>query len=126
MIVGLGMDLVDIPRIRAFHERWGQRGLDRLFSAAEVRYCLGQGDPGASLAARFAAKEAFFKAVGTGWGLGGDWREVEVTRADRRAPPELRVSGRAQRILRDLGAGRLHLTLTHARAVAGAVVVLES
>lgn len=119
------MDLVEIPRIRSFHARWGEGGLRRLFTTEELEYCLGMVDPGPSLAARFAAKEAFFKAVGTGWGTGGDWREVGVRRSGRGAP-ELVWTGRAAGAVRDIGAERGHLTLTHARKTAGAVVVLES
>lgn len=119
------MDLVEIPRIRAFHGRWGERGLGRLFSADELEYCLGHVDPAPSLAARFAAKEAFFKAVGLGWGPGGDWREVRVLRTERGAP-ELVWRGRAASAVLSVGAERSHLTLTHARGTAGAVVVLES
>lgn len=118
------MDLVEIPRLRAFHARWGERGLARLFSANELRYCLGQPDPAPSLAARFAAKEAFFKAVGLGWGTGGDWREVEVRRGPRGAP-ELHWSGRAARAVEAVGARASHLTLSHSRSAAGAVLILE-
>lgn len=125
MIVGLGMDLVEIPRIRTFHERWGDRGLRRLFSADELEYCLAQGDAAPSLAARFAAKEAFFKAVRKGWGRGGDWREVRVLRGKLGAP-ELAWEGRAAAAVASVAATRAHLTLTHARGTAGAVVVLES
>ncbi len=124
MILGLGMDLVEVGRIRAFHARWGERGLQRLFSPDELEYCLRQADPVPSLAARFAAKEAFFKAVGAGWGRGGDWREVEVTRTTLGAPG-LRWTGRAARAAAAVGAVRGHLTLSHSRATAGAVVVLE-
>lgn len=125
MIVGLGMDLVEIPRLRAFHSRWGERGLGRIFSARELSYCLGQPDPAPSLAARFAAKEAFFKAVGQGWGRGGDWSEVEVLRGARGAP-ELRWSGRAARAVEAVGGRRSHLSLTHSRLTAGAVLILEA
>jgi holo-[acyl-carrier protein] synthase len=124
MIVGLGMDLVEIGRIRAYRERWGERGLTRLFSAGELDYCLGQADAASSLAARFAAKEAFFKAVGTGVGRGGEWAEVRVVRGE--GAPRLELTGRAAETAEALGATRYHLTLTHSRAVAGAVVILES
>lgn len=124
MIVGLGMDLVEVPRLRAFRARWGSRGLERLFSAGELAYCLDQPDPGPSLAARFAAKEAFFKAVGTGWGRGGDWREVQVRRGALGAP-ELRWDGRAARAVEAVGAARCHVTMTHSRSTAAAVVILE-
>ena len=125
MIVGTGMDLVSIERIRGFRERRGGRGLGRLFTAAEMGYCMTQADPAPSLAARFAAKEAFFKAVGLGWGIGGDWLEVEVCRAEGGAP-SLTVRGRAADAARDRGATRFHLSLTHTAEVAGAFVVLEA
>lgn len=124
MIVGIGQDLMDVDRIRAFHQRWGDQGLHRIFSATELSYCLGLADPGPSLAARFAAKEAFFKAVGTGWGAGGDWKQVEV----RRSPtgnPDLILTGRAAQAARAAGAGRIHLSLTHTARTAAAVVILE-
>lgn len=124
MIVGLGMDLVEIGRIRAYRERWGRRGLVRLFGEAELEYCLGQADAAASLAARFAAKEAFFKAVGTGWGRGGDWSDVQVLR--EAGPPRLELSGRAAGIAREVGAAHSHLTLTHTATMAAAMVVLET
>lgn len=124
MIVGTGMDLVSIERIRGFQARRGPRGLARLFTEAELGYCLAQPDPAPSLAARFAAKEAFFKAVGLGWGAGGDWREVEVCRGGRGAP-SLDVRGRAAEAARALRAKRWHVSLTHTGEVAGAVVVLE-
>lgn len=125
MIVGTGMDLISIERLRGFRLRRGERGLARLFTDGELRYCLRLADPAPSLAARFAAKEAFFKAVGLGWGPGGDWRDVEVRRT-RRGAPELSVHGRAAEVARDRRVERFHLTLTHTAEVAGAVVVLEA
>lgn len=124
MILGTGLDLVSIERIRRFRERHGERGLRRLFTDDELSYCLAQVDPIPSLAARFAAKEAFFKAVGTGFGVGGDWRDVEVTR-DARGAPSLRVSGRAEASSKAAGVRAAHLSLTHTDEVAGAVVMLE-
>lgn len=124
MVVGLGMDLVEIERLRSYRERWGPGGLARLFTPAELDYCMDRVDPAPSLAARFAAKEAFFKAVGLGWGPGGAWTEVEVLRAAK-GPPHLRLTGAALRSMETAGAQRSLLTLTHARTTAGAVVVLE-
>lgn len=124
MVVGTGLDLVSIERIRGFRERRGERGLSRLFTDAELAYCMAQVDPAPSLAARFAAKEAFFKAVGTGFGVGGDWREVEVLR-DARGAPSLRVTGRAEAGAREAGVRAMHLSLSHTGETAGAVVVLE-
>lgn len=122
MIAGLGMDLIEIARIRAFHARWGEAGLRRIFTSDELAYCLDRADAAPSLAARFAAKEAFFKAVGLGWGRGGDWRDVEVVRGPQGAPA-LHWSGRASAGAQNVRTS--HLTLTHARSVAGAIVVLE-
>lgn len=124
MIVGTGLDLVSIERLRRFRQRRGGRGLRRLFTEQELAYCLALVDPAPSLAARFAAKEAFFKAVGTGWGVGGQWREVEVER-DPRGAPSLVLRGRAEEVARSIGADRIHLTLSHTDDVAGAFVVLE-
>lgn len=118
------MDLVAIERFRAFRERHGERGLARIFTDAEIGYCLGQADPAPSLAARFAAKEAFFKAVGLGCGPGGAWTDVEVRR-DSRGAPSLELHGRARDSARDRQARRSHLSLTHTADLAGAVVVLE-
>lgn len=124
MILGTGLDLVSIDRIRRFRERHGERGLRRLFTDDELAYCMAQVDPAPSLAARFAAKEAFFKAVGTGFGAGGDWREVEVQR-NARGAPSLRVTGRARSSSDAAGVRAAHLSLTHTDEMAGAVVVLE-
>lgn len=124
MIVGIGLDLVDVERMRTFHQRRGDRGLARVFTPAELDYCLQQTDPTPSLAARFAAKEAFFKAMGTGWGVGGALAEVEVRRAGS-GDPELAVEGRASETLARVGAEHVHLTMTHTATTAAAVVILE-
>lgn len=125
MIVGIGIDMVSIDRIRGFVQRTGERGRSRLFTSAELEYCQVKADPAESLAARFAAKEAFFKAVGQGWGPGGAWREVEVV-TDARGAPSLVLRGRAAEAAREAGATRSHLSLTHAAGMAAAVVVLET
>lgn len=124
MIVGIGTDLVDVERMRDFHRRRGDRGLARVFTHRELDYCLHHADPAPSLAARFAAKEAFFKAVGTGWGVGGALLEVEVRRAGS-GDPDLTVSGRAAQTLVGTGAVQIHVSLTHTAATAAAFVILE-
>jgi holo-[acyl-carrier protein] synthase len=124
MIVGLGMDIVHVHRVWALLERKGRRALTRLFTAAEAERCHGSKHPPESFAARFAAKEALFKALGTGWGIGGAWTEVEVVSAASGAPT-LRLAGRAAELAARLGADRVHLTLTHSGDVAAAVVILE-
>jgi holo-[acyl-carrier protein] synthase len=124
MIVGIGMDLVEIDRVAALLERRGERALRRLFSDEEVARCLRADRPAQSYAARFAAKEAFMKAVGTGWGTGVAWRDVEVVSAPGGAP-SLRLSGGALRLAEARGVRRSLVSLTHIGGVAGAFVVLE-
>lgn len=117
--------MVEVGRIEEFRRRRGERGLARLFTEAERSYCLGLAAPYPSLAARFAAKEAFFKALGTGWGRGGRWLEVEVVR-DENGRPSLRLRGRAESLARAAGMRRAHLTLSHTDQHAIAQVMLES
>lgn len=124
MIIGIGTDLIVVQRISTLLSRRGERALQRLFTPDEAAYCERKADPAASLAARFAAKEAFFKALGTGAAQGGDWREVEVV-ADLGGAPSLRLSGRAAARAAERGVRRLHLSLTHTDELAGAFVVLE-
>src|SRR4051812_27585900 len=125
MIVGLGMDLVRTERVWAVLQRKGQRARQRLFSAAEAARCDQSRHPPESYAARFAAKEALFKALGTGWGIGGAWTEVEVVSAESGAP-SLRLTGLPARLAAERGVTAIHVTLTHAGEYAAAVVVLEA
>ena len=124
MIAGVGIDLVPIERVWALLGRRGDRALARLFTPAEAQRCRASKHPPESFAARFAAKEAFFKALGTGWGRGGAWTEVEVVSAGNGAP-SIRLSGRAAALAAERGVRRIHLSLTHADGTAAAVVVLE-
>jgi holo-[acyl-carrier protein] synthase len=109
---GVGIDLVHITRMREVLDRWKDRFLHRVFTAAEIAYCQTRRDPVPHFAARFAAKEAGLKALGTGLSLGIHWRELEVRRADGEAPV-LVLSGRAQEIGRARGGRRMLLALTH-------------
>lgn len=124
MIIGIGIDLVEVSRIRELVERRGDPALRKLFTEGELARCRAGGRPAESFAARFAAKEAFFKALGTGWGLGGAWNEVEVVSAPNGAP-SLRLAGGAERAARERGVTRMHLSLTHTEQTAAAYVVLE-
>jgi holo-[acyl-carrier protein] synthase len=121
MITGIGVDLVSVPRFAAFLRRHGERGLRRLFTRAEADYCLALADPVPSLAARFAAKEALFKALGTGFAGTGGWHAVEVVRSAAGAPA-LRLRGAA---LAAAGPAALHLSLSHTTEMAAAFVVVE-
>jgi holo-[acyl-carrier protein] synthase len=111
-ISGVGVDLVSIPRMRTTIERWQDRFVDRVFTDDEIAYCRSRRDPAPHFAARFAAKEAGFKALGTGLQMGVRWRELEVRR-ERREAPMLVLSGRAREIGLGRGGSRMLLSLTH-------------
>lgn len=125
VIVGIGVDLVSLPRFRELMERKGDAAIRRFFTEAEAERCRQSRSSLESFAARFAAKEAFFKALGTGWGLGGRWTEVEVVSAPTGAPG-LRLSGRAAEAAAERGVSAIHLSLTHTDDSAAAFVVLEA
>ena len=122
MILGLGLDLAEVPRIARLMSEWGERFLERVFTAAERDYALGRAHAASHLAARFAAKEALLKALRVPPGI--SWQDIEVVGGGQRAP-ELSLRGRAAAAAADLGVVRLHLSLTHTDEVAAAVVVAE-
>ena len=111
-VKGIGVDLALIPRMRQMVERWDDRFLRRVFTDEEIAYCRRRRDPIPHLAARFAAKEATLKALGTGLRLGVSWREMEVRR-ERGAAPTMVLSGRCRVIARARGGDRVLLSLTH-------------
>jgi holo-[acyl-carrier protein] synthase len=125
VIVGLGVDLVDIARVRRLIESRGDRAMARLFTDGERAYAHDRVDPVRHFAARIAAKEAAFKALaGNDLARGIGWRELEVyTRADGR--PDLRLHGRAERRAAELGVTRVLVTISHTDTTAVAVVALE-
>ncbi len=123
MIVGIGIDLVEIERIRKLAERYDSF-LGRVFAPAELEHCQAKQDPYPHLAARIAAKEAVFKALGTGWSGGVTWSDV-VVENDSAGGPTVRLSGTAEQVARDLGVQKTHLSLTHGKAYACAQVVME-
>lgn len=124
MVVGLGTDLAEIARVRRSVERFGSRFLERIYTPGEIAYCLRKKDAAESLAARFAAKEAGAKALGTGISRGVSWQEFEVRR-EPSGKPSLWLSGRAAELAAELGINRLSLSLTHTRDLAMAVVIAE-
>jgi holo-[acyl-carrier protein] synthase len=123
MILGLGLDVAELDRIRESMTRFGARFIERVLTPAEAE-TLPKVNAEAYLAARFAAKEACAKALGTGFADGVSMQTIEV-RSRASGAPELLLSGRARELADALGATRLHLSLTHGRDVAAAVVVLE-
>jgi holo-[acyl-carrier protein] synthase len=125
MVIGLGTDLIEISRIARSVERFGEQFLNRVFTPGEIAYCQAKKSSAESLAARFAAKEAGAKALGTGISRGVSWKEFEVRRKPGQRP-ELHLSGRAAEIAEQLGVRRVSLSLTHSREMSMAVVVAEN
>jgi holo-[acyl-carrier protein] synthase len=124
MIIGSGIDMVEIRRIQRSMDRYGSRFLNRVYTGAEQAYCLRKRNAAESFAARFAAKEAGAKALGTGISYGVSWLEFEVTRAAS-GRPSLQFHGRAAQIAARLGFASVALSLTHTAELAAASVVLE-
>lgn len=109
---GIGVDLVKIPRMREVIARWQERFVRRVFTEGEIAYCRARRDPVPHFAARFAAKEAGMKALGTGLRLGVKWRELEVCR-ERGEAPTLVLHGRSRELSLARGGRRMLLALTH-------------
>jgi holo-[acyl-carrier protein] synthase len=125
MIVGLGLDISEIDRIEAAIKRHGAPFLERLFTPAEVAYCESHKGKYERYAARFAAKEAAMKALGTGWSRGVRWRDIEVTR-EPSGKPTLRLAGVAAEIAKQMGVKNISLSITHSGNLALAEVIFES
>jgi holo-[acyl-carrier protein] synthase len=124
MIVGTGIDIAEVPRIREVIERHGERFLKRVFTEGEIQYCESKANRVERYAARFAAKEAGMKAIGTGWNHGVRWRDIEVARKPG-GRPTLVLHGKAAEFAAKLGATNIALSLTHTAEQAFAQVILE-
>lgn len=118
-IHGIGIDVVEIPRIAAAIERHGEPFLARIFTAAERRYCTAHGTPEIHFAARFAAKEAVAKALGTGIGGQANWLDLEIERTPAGAPT-VRLHGAAASFAKDHGITTVQISLTHTKDYAAA------
>jgi holo-[acyl-carrier protein] synthase len=125
MIVGTGIDIAEVDRIREVIERHGGRFLKRIFTEGEIAYCESKANRVERYAARFAAKEAGMKAIGTGWNHGVRWRDIEVARKPG-GRPTLLLHGKAAEFAARLGATNIALSLTHTKSEAMAQVILES
>jgi holo-[acyl-carrier protein] synthase len=125
MIVCTGIDIAEVPRIAESIQRFGDRFIARIFTEGEIRYCGSKANSVERYAARFAAKEAAMKALGTGWNHGVTWRDVEVTRQPGSRPTIL-FHRRAAEFAQKLGAKHVALSLTHTKEFAMAQVILES
>lgn len=124
MILGSGVDLCEVPRIEASIARYGNRFLERIFTAREIAYANRKANRFERFAARFAAKEAGMKALGTGWTGGITWRDFEVVNLPS-GRPTLTFHGRAAEIAGKLGVRHVALSLTHTKDQAMAMVILE-
>lgn len=124
MILGTGIDLIEVSRIAASFERFGERFLGRILRPAEIAYCLTHTQPAPHLAARFAAKEAVSKAFGTGIGAALGWQDIEVARRDS-GEPYVVLHDKGLVLLAARGGRLVHLSLTHTAQHAAAVAVLE-
>lgn len=124
MIHGTGIDLVDIDRLEKILQKWDMRFLNMVYSPDEIRYCSKKANPVIHYAARFAAKESFLKSLGMGLGMGIKLKDIEV-RNDAEGRPVLNLYGKAREILEERGVESVHVSLSHSRMQAGAVVILE-
>lgn len=125
MIVGTGIDIVEVPRVRHSIERFGTRFLNRIFTPEEQRYCDSKANRVERYAARFGAKEAAMKALGTGWNHGVRWRDCEVVRKPG-ARPTIQFHGKAGEFATRLGVRNAALSITHTKEQAMAQVILEN
>jgi len=124
MVVGIGLDLVETARVERVLATYGARFEERVYTPVEIRACAGRADRIQALAARFAAKEACLKALGTGWSAGLSLRQVEIV-SEPGGRPSIRLLANAESRARALGVRSIHVSLTHQPGTAAALVVLE-
>src|SRR5690242_14692953 len=125
MILGTGIDICDVPRIAGSILRFGDRFLNRVFTSAEIQYCQSKKNSAERFAARFAAKEAAMKVLGTGASCGVTWTSIEVAHAPG-GRPTLRLHGTTADLAEQLGVKRISLSVTHSENSAIAIVILEN
>jgi holo-[acyl-carrier protein] synthase len=124
MILGTGIDLIEVARIAASYAKFGDRFVNRVLLPDEIAYCLAHKNPAPFLAVRFAAKEAVSKAFGTGIGAQLGWQDIEVRRKES-GEPFVVLHGKGAELLAARGARQLHLSLTHTENYAAATAILE-
>ncbi len=124
MILGTGIDIIEVTRIRASHEKFGERFLNRILRPVEIAYCLTHRNPAPFLAARFAAKEAISKAFGTGIGKQLGWQDMEVGRKES-GEPFVILHDNGAKLFEQRGGTRFQLSLSHTDNYATAVAILE-
>ncbi len=125
MILGVGIDIIEVARIQASFEKFGERFLNRILHPHEIAYCVSHRVPGPFLAARFAAKEAISKAFGTGIGAQLGWQDMEIARKPS-GEPFVILHERGQALLKERAAHAVLISLSHTQSHAAAVAVLES
>ena len=124
MILGTGIDIIEVSRVQTSYEKFGERFLQRILRPAEIAYCLSHKSPAPFLAARFAAKEAISKAFGTGIGAELCWQDLEVGRKAT-GEPFVILHDKGIQLLQQRGANRVHLTISHTVQHAVAMAILE-
>jgi holo-[acyl-carrier protein] synthase len=124
MILGTGIDLIEVARIASSFEKFGERFVNRILLPDEIAYCLSHRKPAPFLAARFAAKEAIFKAFGTGIGAALGWQDLEIRRKES-GEPFVVLHGKGRDLFEARGAKSLHISLTHTENYAAATAILE-
>jgi holo-[acyl-carrier protein] synthase len=124
VILGIGIDIVEVARIQAACDRFGDRFLKRILRAAEIEYCLSHKHPAPHIAGRFAAKEAISKAFGTGIGKQLSWLDMEIVRKDSGEPFVVLHEGGVA-LMQERRANKVHVSLSHTQAHASAAAVLE-
>ncbi|MFW5985112.1 MAG: holo-ACP synthase [Halanaerobiaceae bacterium] len=124
MIKGMGVDLVEVSRIKRIMEKWEDKFLQRIFTVSEIKYCRKSRGTARKFAARFAAKEAVLKMLGTGLRQGITWQDIEVQN-DQLGKPEINLSGQAEKIMHQKHINRIHVSLSHENKFAIAQVIGE-
>ena len=124
MILGTGIDIIEVERIEAAHRKFGERFVQRILRPAELAYCFSHKSPGPFLAARFAGKEAISKAFGTGVGAQLGWQDMEICRKES-GEPYVVLHGKGQSLLAGRGGRIVHISLSHTEKHAAAVAILE-
>jgi holo-[acyl-carrier protein] synthase len=124
MILGVGIDIIEVARVKASHERFGERFMNRLLLADEIAYCLSHKNPAPFLAARFAAKEAISKAFGTGIGARLGWHDMEIRRKPSGEPFSV-LHGKGEKLFASRKAKRLLVSLSHTENYAAVTAILE-
>ncbi len=125
MILGTGIDIIEVERVEGAYQRHGERFVQRILCPAELAYCFSHKSPGPFLAARFAAKEAISKAFGTGIGAQLGWQDMEIRRKET-GQPYVVLHGKGQTLLAARGGREIHLSLSHTEKHATAIAILES